>query len=185
MSAKRNIESPVGEFKWAFITKPRENLSGVSQFSITVNMSEDTAQPLIEEIMATWKESGIKKQMKSAGYKTEDDGTISFSFKTNATFGDGSSNHVSVFDSKGKKVDLGDKLMGNGSTGRVKGLAASYESGANAGVTLYLNSVQIMKFVEYEGGDSFDALEGDGFTGMELNDPFEAEQTETQAVPKF
>ena len=184
MSAKKNIVSPIGAFRWAFISKPRDNLSGVSQYSITVNMTEAEAKPLIDTIMEVWKESGIKKEMKSAGYKTEDDGTISFNFKTNAVFADGSQNKVGLFDSKGKKVDLGDKLIGNGSTGRVKGVASSYESGANAGVTLYLNSVQIMKFVEYEAGDSFDALDGDGFTGIELDDPFEA-PAEATAPPKF
>jgi hypothetical protein len=189
MSAKKQIISPIGEFKWCFITKARENLSGVKQFSITVNMQPKEAQPLIDEIMAVWAESGIKKQMKSAGYKTEDDGTVSFNFKTNAVFADGSANSVPTFDSKGKKVELGDKLLGNGSRGRVKATAATYESGANAGVTLYLNSVQITKFVEYEGGESFDALEGDGFSGMEL-DEFVASEPATQiptqaAVPKF
>ncbi len=187
MSAKRNITSPVGNFKWSFVTRSRENLSGIQQYSITLELTPVEAKPLLDEIEAIWNESGIKKQMKSAGYKTnEETGNIEFNFKTNATFADGTKNSVGIFDSKGKKTNLGDKLLGNGSKGRVKGVASTYESGANAGVTLYLNAIQITKFVEYEGGDSFEALkegESDGFSGIELEDEFNAEDTATTPVP--
>jgi ABC-type oligopeptide transport system substrate-binding subunit len=184
MSAKRSILIGRSKAKWAFLTKSRESLSGVKQYSITAEMSQEDAAPIIKEIEEVFKESGIKKQPKSMGYKTNEEGNIEFSAKTNAFFADGSANSVPIFDSKGKKVDLGDKLLGNGSEIRVKVTAATYEAGANAGVTLYLNSVQILKFIEYEGMESFDAVEGDGFTGIELDDPFEVEET-ASVVPKF
>ncbi len=186
MSVKRQITTPVGEFKWAFITKSRENLSGVKQYSITLVLTPEEAKPLISEIEVVWKESGIKKPMKSAGYKTNEDGNIEFNFKTNETFADGTQNKVAVFDAKGRKVDLGDRLIGNGSRGRVKGVAATYEQGPNAGVTLYLNAIQIVKFVEYEGGDTFDSVAGspDDFMGFETE--FDGLDTEMQPdVPKF
>ena len=182
----QNIITPVADFKWAFITKSRENLSGVKQYSITLSISKEEAAPILKAIEDVWAASGIKKPMKSAGYKTnEETGMLEFNFKTNETFADGTKKVVSVYDAKGRKVDLGDRLIGNGSRGRVNGTVAPYESGPNAGITLYLNSIQLTKFVEYEGGDGFEAFDADPdcFTGFEL-DEFESvgEQEQSPAV---
>jgi hypothetical protein len=176
--SKIAITTPVGEFQYAFITRPRDSLSGVSQYSINVILTPDDAQPLIDTIASLWKDSGIKKNPKSFGYKTLDDGSINFTFKTGAVLKDGSRGSVGVYDSKGAKVDLKDTLIGNGSKGRVKGQAAIYDAQTGSGVTLYLGSIQITKLVKYEGGSGFDAVEGeytvgDDFSGMELDDaPF-------------
>lgn len=67
---------------------------------------------------------------------------------------------------------------------------AIYENGPNIGVTLYLNGVQITKFVEYAEDAGFDAVEDEegGWTGEDLNDAgFEsvsdnAEPTKTAAT---
>lgn len=181
------LTSPMGEFKYAFITgNGRESLSGVDQYSIMLVLSPKEAQPLIDIINKVWADSGIKKQPKSFGYKTDEEtGNINFNFKTNVN-GKNGKKTIPIFDAKGVKVDLGSKLMGNGSTGRVQGAAATYEAGPSAGVTLYLNAVQITSFIEYEGGSGFDAVEGADFTGFKSEfDISELEPETKPAIPSF
>ena len=91
-----------------------------------------------------------------------------------------------LFDSKGKKVDIGSKLMGNDSEGRIQGAAAIYDTPSAAGVTLYLNAVQITKFIEYEGGAGFDAVEGSDFSGFKSD--FEISELDDKPktdIPQF
>ena len=75
--------SPVGQFKYAFINgNGRESLSGVEQYSIMLVLSPKEAQPVIDTINKVWADSGIKKQPKSFGYKTDEEtGDIQFNFK--------------------------------------------------------------------------------------------------------
>lgn len=182
MSQNKTLNTPIGELRYTFVTgEGRENLSGVAQYSTQLVLSEEAAAPLIEEIETLWAGSGIKKQPKSFGYKTLDDGNIAFSFKTNveSKFG---RNKVDLYDSKGKKFDLGDILIGNGTKGRIGGTLAIYDGKTGSGVTLYLNRIQIIELVEYTGGDSnpFDEVEG-GYTHQT---EFEA-AVESPAVARF
>ena len=60
-----------------------------------------------------------------------------------------------------KSVKIKDKI-GNGSIGRVSGMASIYDAGVAArGVTLYLDSVQLIKLIKYAEAASFDVEEGD------------------------
>lgn len=165
-AVKQAITTPKGEFRWAYITRSKPNLSGVEQFSIDVVMSEEDADPLITQINAFWDEhrpKHIKKPPKSTGYKVLEDGQVCFTFKTGAVMPDGKPAKVKVYDASAKEFDLGDRLIGNGSRGRVAGFIALYEaSKAEAGTTLYLSSVQLTKAVWYEGsGASFEADDDD------------------------
>ena len=62
------------------------------------------------------------------------------------------------------------KKIGNGSRGRVGGVMAIYKHKAKKGVTFYLNTVQLTKFVEFTGGVNADEVTdeaGDGFDGVD------------------
>jgi len=73
---------------------------------------------------------------------------------------------IAIYNAKGNKVSLGDKKIGNGSLGAIVGAAGVYDAGKGAqGVTLYLNAIQLTKFVEYTQDAGFDAQEGD-FDGV-------------------
>lgn len=91
---------------------------------------------------------------------------------TGITWPDGKEKVITTLNAKGAKVALGDKKIGPGSIGRLGVAAGIYENGANVGVTLYLNAIQLAKFVAYEGGDETmgDIDGGDGWTGDDLND---------------
>ena len=128
--------------------------------------------------------TGIKPHMVNTGNKDEDgdpiyedDGKYVVNLKTGTEYQDGKPKVIKTFNSKGAEVNLGGKKIGNGSRGRAGGIMSLYvtkkgKAIANAGVTFYLNSVQLSKFVEFTGGDSFDAIdeedddEDGGFEGI-------------------
>jgi hypothetical protein len=97
-------------------------------------------------------------------------GKTVFSFKTDTTWPkDGSPKLIKVFNSKGNPVQLGETKIGNGSVGRVLGAAGMYEVKApgkssaiiDAGVTLYLNAIKLLKLEEYVGGAAFSTSDDD------------------------
>jgi len=166
-----NTNSPIGTLNYTFINgNGRDNLSGVAQYSTQLVLTPSEAEPLIAQIEKVWRDSNIKKQPKSMGYKTLDDGNIAFNFKTNVEGKFGKTN-VKVYDSKGKEADFSSIMIGNGTQGRVGCAISIYDQPAQSGVTLYLNKLQIIKLEVYEGGgDDFGEVEG----GYEFANDFEA-----------
>lgn len=83
---------------------------------------------------------------------------------------DGSAKRLKVANAKGAEVSLGSKIIGNGSEGRLATAMQVYENGPNVGVSLYLNGVQLTKFVEMSSGVTFEAdddVDEDSFTGFD------------------
>lgn len=121
-------------------------------------------------------------------------GVLAFPFKTGVTFPDGKPKIINVFDSSkpARKVDLGERRIGNGTKGRINGKMKMYSDESEYGATLFLNSIQITSFKAYEGGDAGfdDAAEGD-FYGFDDGDSFEdtsedgASQEQTKAKPRL
>lgn len=189
MSTLKKFKSPIGDLEWVIITgEGKENLSGVQQYKCDLVLEADVAAKLEAEIRAFWADNRPKSilEPKSLGFyphtvKTEEvdeatgkpvykeTGKTMFSFKTATTFGDGKPKVVQVFNASGAKVSLGDQTIGNGSRGRVDGAMDIYQVKAkgkssaivDAGVTLFLNGIQLAKFVPYVGGVQFDAIEGE------------------------
>ena len=185
MSLSKTINTPVGTLNYTFISgNGRDNLSGVAQYSTQLVLTADDAEPLLAEIDALWAESAIKKQPKSMGYKTLDDGNIAFNFKTNVE-GKFGNTKVKVYDGKGKEADFSEIMVGNGTIGRVGASMAIYDQPSAAGVTLYLNKIQIISLVEYTGGNGEEFGEVAG--AYEHQTAFEAptEQPTQPAVRKF
>lgn len=117
----------------------------------------------------------------------KDGGKVRLSFKTATTFPDGKPKVVKVYNSKAARVDLGDVGIGNGSVGYVAGAMGRYDVTdpfgkkiIDAGVTLYLDAIQLLKLVKFEGADpGFEAADEDelaedeGFTGIGEDEDFE------------
>lgn len=105
----------------------------------------------------------------------DENGPVMFAFHTGTTFPDGSVKKVKTFNAKAKEVSLGDIRIGNGSIGYISGAMGIYENKdskgkiLDAGVTLYLDSIQIVKLVEFtqESGFEADDSEEEGWTGDE------------------
>lgn len=195
--ALERIDSPVGSFEWATLDgEGKENLNNVKQYVINLILGGEKAEAFKAKMDAFWQANipnGVPKALhaepSSMGYyphyeytgETDDDGEkikvetgkTEFRFKTGTHFADGKPKVIKIFNSKGAEVDLDDKKVGNDSRGRVKGAMAIYTTEKNgkvinAGVTLYLDAVQLTKLVEYAGGPSFDEVEdedGEDFEG--------------------
>ena len=159
----------------------------------------------INDFWAENKPKGFKKKAKSLGYRLHDplldedgeetydedgnklfdpEGRIHLTFATDTTYPSGDPKVVKTYNAKANVISLGDKSIGNGSVGIISGMMGIYTSEKagkilDAGVTLYLNGIQLIKFVEYDGADDgFDAVEDDdGFTGIENDEGFESEES--------
>lgn len=178
MSEKVKIVTPVGDLLWVHISgqgKLNYNKDG-REYVATVRLSGKPAEELKAAIDAVYDEDHTSKyNLRSKGYKElkgEDGkltGEIDFNFKTQTTFQDGTQKTIQVFNKNAEKVSLGSKKIGNGSRGAISGSAQYYINGKEDGVSLWLNSVQLTKFVEYEDNGGFAKAEGDDgdFTGVQ------------------
>lgn len=126
---------------------------------------------------------GNKQYGEDGKVLAEKTGNTVFTFSTDTTYPSGDLKKVNVFNAKGNKVDLGDKKVGNESEGKISGAIGVYEVKGpkgeitDAGCTLYLNSVQITKFVAFSGEEQWDADEDEeGWTGEGETDGWEGEQ---------
>ena len=177
MAAKfEAIVTPLGELQWLFITgmgKENYNRDGY-EYTSDILLEGDEAETLKTKITEYFHaEFGAKANPKSLGFKDEDDGRTRFSFKTKTTKKDNSARKIIVGDSKGKKMDLGDRKISNGSTGVIHGALGTYVNGQSKGVSLYLNKVQLLDFIPYEGEGEMGELGGAG--GYEEPDMAEME----------
>tara|TARA_R110002049_G_scaffold109985_1_gene258978 strand:+ start:11149 stop:11826 length:678 start_codon:yes stop_codon:yes gene_type:complete len=171
----------------------------------------------IEEFWEANKPKGFRRKPKSLGWyyheKLKDDegnpleddegnpvfnkeGKIYFAFKTGTTMPKGNKKIIKTYNAKAKQVHLGDTAIGNGSVVQISGAMGIYTSSGpggkiiDAGVTLYLDAIQIHKLVEYSEDAGFDASDDeDAFTG---DDTFEGddgdsgtEQTDSTTKPRL
>lgn len=175
--AIENVTTPVGNLEWVFITgEGKEDLQGNPTYTVSLVLEGDQAKVLEEQINDFWEANRPKgiSEPKSLGFYAHtakdaegekvETGKTAFVFKTGTTFPNGNPKVIKVFNAKGAEVSLGDKKIGNESRGRVQGAMGIYEvqqkgRTLQAGVTLYLNGLQLTKFVEFVGGASFDAIE--------------------------
>lgn len=174
----------------------KENISGDKQYLCSVVIDGDVAEEAKDTINQFWEDNKIKgvKTPKSLGYyphkklilgedgqpeldedgdkQYEETGKTVLQFKTGTTYKDGSEKIIPIFNAKGVEVNLKGKKIGNGSRGRVDGAMGTYSITGpkgkviDGGVTLYLNGIQLSKFVEFAGGVEFDDIEGD-FEGFD------------------
>lgn len=163
--SKEKFTSPRGELMWVSISGTGKlDLNGKPKFTADLVCTPEEAKPLTDMIDTLWEENKPKgaKAPKSTGYKETEDGNIRFTFKTDTTYPSGDPKEIAVYDSQAKRVQL-DAQIGNGSLGKVAGMAAVYDAGVAArGVTLYLDAVQLVKLVKYEGGGASFGAEEDG-----------------------
>ena len=201
MPSTLKFKSPKGALEWVTISgEGKENLSGKLQYVANVVISED--DPVIAKIEEFWKDNkpkGFKKPAKSNGvypHKTrsedsdeyEEDGDYYLAFKTGTTYPDGSTKKVQVYNAKAAKVELPESTsIGNGSIGIISGTMGIYttksKAGAiiDAGVTLYLDAIQLLRLEEFTQDAGFEADEDGDWTGDEGWEGAEESTTTTPA----
>jgi len=202
MAQTKPIETPRGKLEWVVITgEGKPNMSGKLQYTANVVLQtpEETAhiEQLIEDFWQANKpekftkapkSNGVYEHIEYTGEKDENDQPIKratgkkyLAFKTGTTYNDGKPKTIKVFNSKNNEVSLGSTKIGNGSLGRICGMMGIYvnknpKTGVvmEAGVTLYLDAIKLLKLEEFQGGPSFssddsefDAV-GEDFVGEEV-----------------
>jgi hypothetical protein len=198
------FKTPKGEFTFVIINgEGHANQKGKLQYKASVVL--DPADPkciafkkLIDDFWAENKPKGAKKP-NTCGYRPhtvkstecdedgdpiyEETGKLEFYSSTGTTWPDGSKKVIRVYNSKAKEVDLGTKKVGNGSVGYIAGNLDVYDVAGNQGVNLYLDAIQITKFVEYVAGPNFNVDDDeDGWDGEDVNE-FTGDEEETE-TPK-
>lgn len=141
---KERLVTPVGEAKWAHLTKPKPPFKGDKEkgAKYQIDVVFDPADP-------AWKAwaSDIKVRSKKAGknvpIRPELDADNQPTGRYMATFKTGEQYKPQVFG-----LPEG-QMVGNGSKVRVSFTPAAYE-GFGGGVTLYLNAVQVVELVAYQ-----------------------------------
>ena len=205
MSENKQIESPVGNLEWCFISgEGKPDMQGNPKYQVDVVITPEQAEPfkaMVDAFWAEYKPKGAKapkstgiyphtvkdeKASSEAGENVyKETGNTVIRFKTGTTYVSGDQKIIKVFNSKGNEVFLHGKKVGNGSRGRAIGSMAIYDFNAAArGITFYLNSLQLSKFVEYTGGaDPSGSIDDGDFEGVEGDMP-EAIENET-AKPRL
>lgn len=103
-----------------------------------------------------------------------------FTFKTSTVFKekDGATKPkiIGVYDAGNKtlkiapkKITLGGKKIGNGSLGAISGTLQRSVYKGEVSCSLYLNSIQLINFIEYDGDAGFEAQD-DGYEGTSPDD---------------
>ena len=207
-------QTPRGVFEWVNIRgEGKEDLQGNNKYQVQLvldpanNEEHQTFLDKIEDFWAENKPSHIKKakstgvyphkvvadELDEEGEKVyEETGKVCLMFKTGTEYKDGKNKLIKVFNGKNKEVDIGELLIGNGSEGRVAGAMAIYEvkpkgkaKALEAGVTLYLDGIKLLKLVEYSAGPQFGTEDDDedSWTGDD-GDWTGDEETSTEAEDK-
>ena len=195
---KMKVKTPCcGEFYWVKGIVEEEGvyneLSKENERSLTVRYHKDSnqAKQLIQTVENLWKEfkeanpkvkqkepdsTPIKPVLDENGDETD---MIEVKFKTRATWPDGKTKIVKVFNAKGQDVteQFMEKgiMIGNGTLGVVHGVFSTYEYLKKFGITSYLTAIQIAKLVEYSDGVEPDDLtaeigEEEAFVASEGNE---------------
>jgi len=135
---------------------------------VKVKTKNDDGEVVSTDITSTLKPSGV----------------FAVTMKTQTTFQDGKTKKIIVQNAKAKTVELGERKVGNGTTGALSGKMKIYTQKDDWGIALFLSGLQITKFVKYEGDAGFEAQD-DGFEDFEDDDLETEEAAETAtAEPK-
>ena len=155
---KTRYVTPIGEAKWAWLTKPKAGFAGDPnkdpKFMIDV-VFDITKDPAWAKwgadlrAMSKGLKLPIKKELDANDQPT---GRFFVTFKTGEKYPPG------VFDKYNQAVPES-VLVGNGSKVRVAYTVNEYD-GFGGGINLYLSAVQVVDLVEYKGRGA----EGYGFT---------------------
>lgn len=160
-----------------------------SDLNITVAYDEATAAPLIKAIKDYAVEQGFDlEDVKNWPFKKEKDkatgkptGRVLFKWKQYAKSLDGDANSVPHYDAKLSKLPKGFKITG-GSIVRPKGRILAFDVGAQTGVRLLLEAIQVIERRSFEADASgFDAT--DGYTA-ETTSPEDQGEPDYAAKPE-
>lgn len=160
------VTSPKGIAKYPALIRPDTRYNKEGTYKTGLIVPEDSIDELrdacVDEFVSEFGKAKLAKATMPFRPVEDEEGNPTGEYEL--TFK--SKNRPKFFDAKGNPITnirLIEKL-GGGSKLRIKGAAKAYNNGGKLGVTLYLNEVQVVKYVEYNGGGfKADDDEEDGF----------------------
>lgn len=148
------------EVAWAHVQSP----SQFDKYSIDAYIPKELAKKLTDEGVGGM----CKKDKKAQKNKV---GDILWQFKTNAKDKEGKpTRKPPIVDSK---RDPFTKLIGNGSICNIQYNVKDWTYGTKKGKSPFLERVQVLELVEYEGGSEDEFEVEEGYTSADSGDEFE------------
>jgi len=147
-----------GTAQWAHILEPNQfDKFSVDLYGEDVEELAEELENMLDEVYQAVEEAGKKIAGKADIYRVnEETGKKYLQFGMNAEY-DGKPNHIDIYDVYGKKVtDTWDKLIGNGSTLKIKVQFKPYYMASTkmVGLSKKFYAVQVIDLVEYAGDNS-------------------------------
>ena len=149
----------------------RENVykgQGTGKYVLKIAFDEKETKRLQALIKTALK--GMKSP-RYTGFKKDESGQVTFTFKSNVTSKDGEPRVINVFDAK-KRLVKHPLPIGKGSEMKVSFVIFTTDEGAS----LYMNQLQLLKLEKYSGSCDFEEEDGwDGSDEEETDEEFDAE----------
>ena len=147
--------TPVSESNYPYIQNA-DTAFGQNKYNTSLVMKKADAEPLVEKLKDAWIKENGKDTIGKAKlpYKVMDDGSYIFNMASKM--------QPRVFDTAGNYITE-DLNLRSGSKLQVKGTIATYNTGNNQGVSMYMNNVQVHEVVSMEANSSPFENKGDGF----------------------
>lgn len=179
--SKLTMVLPKGTAAYPYLTTP-DTKFGDTKYKIKHILKDgDEAQAIIEQLKTmAFEEFGKSKAGKAImPFKVDEEkGEVTFTAK--------SKHQPTIYDIKGEAAPK-DIKVGGGSVVKTKVAFETYDNGGKLGITAYLNGVQVLKLVEYQGGGGFDSAEDeieDGYVAAKGSDFGDASAEEPAAEDK-
>lgn len=181
----------VGQGKLRFdpTNKFDKNKAEAYEYTASVVLSKEQADAITAEFKEFWNENKpkgltkqkyelVKAEMKDTGKKDEDGDAIKeptgfyiLQAKTTTEWPSGDKNTIKIMRGNGNPLNLGDKQIGDGSTGVIHGQLGVNDFAGNEGLNFFLSGVQLKSYKEKTDAEieTDDLGDDDGLDGIELD----------------
>ena len=159
-------------------TVPCDPFEDGAKYEMKFRMTKDQAKELYLEMCKAYearKEKGWPEKVEMP-FSKDDDGMYSYKATLKGAYGKEATLKPVQYDSKGVKLP-DDFMLTTGSTVNVAVIFVPYNM-REAGISLRLKAVQVIKYVPMEASSPFEAVEG-GFTFEQESNPFEVVETKS------
>jgi uncharacterized protein (DUF779 family) len=138
--------TPKGIASYPKLLKPDTKFNAEGVYTTKLVIPKEDAKELIERIEETFTEEYGEKKLTllNPPYKEDENGDLLFTFK--------SKNKPKLFDAAGDPVTDKDLKLGSGSILKIKGAIGPNIVTGKYYATLWINAVQIIDLVEFQGG---------------------------------
>ena len=145
-----------GEAKWAeLLSVGLYGTYGIKLYGDEVMEMKEELQAMLDSAYDEVIELG-KKATKAEVFKEDEEGKQFLAFKLPENDFEGNPNKITMYNVSGKKVDDWDKLVGNGSTVKIKYRVAPYYMSSTkvVGISYKFYACQVLDLKEYTQGES-------------------------------